>query len=72
MNLASALYLWWVGASRLHASSAKILGVSGVADYVERLNFDAEELRMERTLKMDGSSNLYALLCARGLGIEVL
>jgi hypothetical protein len=39
---------------------------------MERLYFDAEELRMERTLKMDGSSNIEALLRARGLGIEVL
>jgi hypothetical protein len=46
----------------LHAAYAKILDVIGAADYVERRYFDAEELRMERTLKMDGSSNLDVLL----------
>jgi len=56
---------------RLHAACAKILDMSGAADYVDRLHFDAEELRQEHTLREDGSSNLYALLCARGLGIEV-
>jgi hypothetical protein len=46
----------------LHAACAKILDVIGAADYVERLYFDAEELRMERTLKKDGSGNLDAFL----------
>jgi hypothetical protein len=54
-----------------HAACAKILDMSGAADYVDRLHFDAEELRQEHTVREDGSSNLYALLCARSLGIEV-
>ncbi|KAF8241407.1 hypothetical protein K440DRAFT_572351 [Wilcoxina mikolae CBS 423.85] len=52
---------------RLHAACAKILDMSGAAEYVERLHYDAEELRQRHVLKADGTSNLYALLCATGL-----
>ncbi|KAF8241771.1 hypothetical protein K440DRAFT_665151 [Wilcoxina mikolae CBS 423.85] len=56
---------------RLHAACARILDMSGAAEYVEQLQREAEELRQLQVLKQDGSSNLYALFCARGLGIMV-
>lgn len=55
----------------LHAARAKVLDLCGAAGYVEWLQCEAEEVRLYVTLKADGSSNLYALFCARGFGIPV-
>ncbi|KAF8241574.1 hypothetical protein K440DRAFT_665264 [Wilcoxina mikolae CBS 423.85] len=55
----------------LHAACAKILEMSGAAEYVENLFWDAKMLEQKCTLDSDGSSNLYALLCSEGLGIIV-
>jgi hypothetical protein len=56
---------------KLHAACAKILDLSGAAEYVEGVFWDAKMLEDQCTLESDWSSNLYALLCMKGLGISV-